>query len=423
MIRDTQAMDRELASPPWWRRRLGTIAAAIAGVVLLALAWPMVARWSGTDRSVARAQLRYGTVVRGTLVHAVAVEGRVVAASRPTLFSPAQGIVSLRVAEGERVTTGQLLAEVESPQLESRLGQERAGLAALESGLGRLQLESRKERLEDRQAVELAEVREAAAARLVERDSQLHDLGLVNQIDLEASRDAHTVATLELEQARQQLEMNSEIRELEERDARATRDRQRLLVADLERQVGELELRAPFDGLVATLAVEDRDAVINGQPLVGVVDLADLEVEVEIPEVSADEVATGTPAVITLGGEEHRGRVTRVAPEVRGGVVLGRVAFVDGVPPGLRQNQRVSTRLVLDRREDVLKVPRGPFLEAGGGHQAWVVEDGIARRRPIETGAASVSEVEVVGGLAVGDEIVLSDMSRFGDAEAVLLRN
>jgi HlyD family secretion protein len=98
------------------------------------------------------------------------------------------------------------------------------------------------------------------------------------------------------------------------------------------------------------------------------------------------------------------------------------VVFEQEVPVGLKQNQQLSTRIILDTRRDVLKAPRGPFLEAGGGRTAYLLEDGLAVRRPIEVGALSVSEVEIVTGLEVGDRIVISDTGRFEGAERVLVR-
>jgi HlyD family secretion protein len=399
------------------------IAAAVVAVVAAVLAWPALDRWLSADRSVARERLRFGRVERGDLEHTVAVEGRVVAASRPTLYSTADGIASLRVAEGQKVAEGDVLAEVESPELESQLRQERAIAQALESDLGSLELQARQRNLENQQAVELGEVREAAAARLLERNQRLHDLGLVNEIDLETSRDDLKIRSLELEQARQRSELERETLRFQVEDARHRQQSQELVVAELERQVAGLTLRAPFDGLVSTLAVEDRDAVLRGQALLGIVDLSDLEVEVGIPENAADEVAPGVEAVITVDGNDFQGTLTRVAPEVRNGQVVGRVAFSGGVPSGLRQNQRLATRLLLERREGVLKVPRGPFLESGGGRSAYVVENGLARRRDIRVGAVSVAEVEILSGLEEGDEIVLSDMTQFDGADAVLVRN
>ena len=62
------------------------------------------------------------------------------------------------------------------------------------------------------------------------------------------------------------------------------------------------------------------------------------------------------------------------------------------------------------------------LLQAGGGRLAYVVTDGTARVRPIEVGAVSIGEVEVVRGLAAGDRVIVSDTSEFGGAKTVLLR-
>ena len=102
--------------------------------------------------------------------------------------------------------------------------------------------------------------------------------------------------------------------------------------------------------------------------------------------------------------------------------MAGTVRFVGAPPPGLRQSQRVSVRLVFETRPNVLKVPRGPFLEAGGGRQAYVLADGLATLRPIQAGATSVSEVEIVDGLKEGDRILLSDTEGLKGAKTVLVR-
>ncbi len=421
-IRDTEGMDRPVERPA---RRWKPIAAAAAVLLLAAFWWlkPIVGRWAAADQSVELGRLRLGTVTRGDLVHDVAAQGRVVAASRPTLFSPAAGIVTLRVRGGAAVTAGQLLAVVASPELENRLQQERASLAAFASEVGRLELSIRQQNLANEQRVALGEVQAAAAARDVERSEKLDALGLMNQIDLEKSRDNLAIAKLELEQSRQRVANEKEMFDFQLRDARARHDRQQLVVRDVERQIAELEIRAPFAGQVAMVSVADADAVVRGQPLVGVVDLSDLELEINIPETYADQVAIGVPAAVRVDTAEVPGVLTSVSPEVRNAQVEGRIAFDGGPPPGLRQNQRVSVRLVLDKRSNVLKVPRGPFLEAGGGRQVYVVADGLARRRAVTLGAVSVTEVEILSGLEEGEQIVLSDVGAANGAETILVRD
>ncbi len=421
-LRDASTMD----TPIERRRRprtLWVVAAGAASVAALLALAPLTARWRAGDQAVERDRLRLATVTRGELVHDVAAQGRVVAASRPTLFSPAAGIVTLRVREGEQVARGDLLAEVASPELESRLQQERASLDAILSEVGRLEISARQQNLANAQRVSLGEVQLHASERDVERAERLAAEGLMNQIDREKARDTLAIRTLELDQARQSVDLEREMLDFQVRDARARADRQRLVVADVQRQIGELAIRAPFSGLVATVAVQDADAVVRGQPLVGVVDLADLEIEVAIPESYADDVAPGIPALVRVGSVEVPGKLLSVAPEVKNSQVSGRVAFDGGPPAGLRQNQRLSARLLLDRRNDVLKVPRGPFLESGGGRSVYVVANGIARRRPIVVGTVSVTEVEILQGLEEGEQIVLSDLGAAEGAESVLIRD
>jgi len=420
-IRGTSAMDTPIAPKPRrWRRYAAIGAVVLVAVVLLAL--PLVRRWWSADRTAELSGLRLGSVTRGDLTHDVAAQGRVVAASRPTLFSQASGIVALRVKEGQTVAADEILAVVSSPEIDNRLQQERASLDSLRSELGRLDLELRQQQVANQQGVGLAEVRSTAAAREVERAQKLADLGLLNQVDLARAKDELALRQLELEQARQGLANGKDMFDFQLRDARARVSRQELVLRDVERQQGELTLRAPFAGQVATLSVQNADAVVRGQPIVGVVDLSALEIEVSIPESYADDVAPGVPALVRLDAGEVAGKLVSVAPEVRNAQVQGRIAFDGGMPPGLRQNQRVSARLVLDRRSNVLKVPRGPFVESGGGRVVYVVADGLARRRTVTLGAVSVTEVEIVDGLAEGEQIVLSDIAPFENAATVLLR-
>ena len=97
-----------------------------------------------------------------------------------------------------------------------------------------------------------------------------------------------------------------------------------------------------------------------------------------------------------------------------------RLRFKDGQPPGLRQNQRLSARILLDTRRNVLMVDRGPFLEQGGG-SAYVMDGDSAVKRPIRTGASSLGAVEILDGVKEGDRIVVSGSDLFGDAQRVTI--
>ena len=79
--------------------------------------------------------------------------------------------------------------------------------------------------------------------------------------------------------------------------------------------------------------------------------------------------------------------------------------------------------MVLESIDSALTIRRGPFLDSGSGRVAYVVEDEMAKRRTIRTGAASVAEVEILEGLSEGETVVISDLAQFEGAASILLTN
>jgi HlyD family secretion protein len=423
MITGTSAMDKPVAQPKGLGRRpivLMTSALLLVGGV--ALLTPATRRWMRAEKAVDGSRLSFATVRRGDLDRDVSAQGRIVAAQHPTLFSPVAGIVSLAVKAGTGVRAGQLLARVESPELMSRRTQERSTLLALQSDLGRQEIAARQSALRNTQAVNVQTMRLAAARRAMSRAQELNDQGLLNRVDFERARDDLEIATLELANAQQTQQLEKETLEYEVKNRRLQVARQQSVVLETERQVRGLEVAAPFDGMVATVNVQDRDSIPANAPILTVVNLSAFEVEFDVAENYASDLLPGTRAEILYESKTYPGRVTVVSPEIKDSQVKGTVVFDGATPPGIRQSQRVSVRMLLERKTNVLKVPRGPFVEAGGGRQAYVVEDGMAAKREIQTGSMSVSEVEVVRGLREGEEIVISDTSLFDGARTVLVR-
>jgi HlyD family secretion protein len=379
-------------------------------------------RWSRADRAVDASTLRFATVTRGDLMRDLSVEARVVAALSPTLLSPGQGIVTLRTRAGEQVKQGQILAVIDSKELRAAYDQANAQLLTAIAERDRERIGARQTQLRAKQTLDLNTLRLAAAKRQLERVATTFKEGLSNKADFETAQDNVRIAAMELEQAKSELALSSESGGFE----LATREqnvlRQQSVASELRKRVDDLTIRAPFDGMVASIAVQDRGTVAANQPVVTVVNLSSLELELGLPEEYANETSIGTPAEISYLGRTYRGKVTRISPEVVNSEVVATVAFDGDRPEGLKQNQRLTTRLTFDSKKNVLKVQRGQFLEAEGNRAAYVVDGKMATRREIQTGASSVGEIEIVSGLREGEQIVLSDTSSFQHAKNVMLR-
>ncbi|MDQ6892610.1 MAG: efflux RND transporter periplasmic adaptor subunit [Acidobacteriota bacterium] len=424
MIEDLSAMDKAVERPGGLSRRtMLAIAGGVAILVLAAFAVPTVRRWSRADRSIDASRVRIGEVTRGDLVRDASAEGKIVAALHPTLFAPTGGIVALLVRAGANVTKSQPLARIESPEVKSRLLQERATLQGLQSSFERGKIDARQDAIKNGHAIDLLDVRVTAARRLLERAQSAFDQGILNKTDYEKAKDDVRIAELELANAQATAKLQIETADFDIQSRKLLVDRQASVAGELQRQVDQLTLTAPFDGIVASVAVQDRDAVNANQPVVTVVNLSAFEVEITLPENYSSDVLPQTKAQILYEGREYPGHVTAMSPEVKDSQVRGTVVFEGDTPAGLRQSQRVSVRMVLEKKPNVLKLPRGPFLESGGGRQIYVVENGVATKRDIAVGAISVSEVEIRTGLREGEKVILSDTSELAGAKNVLIRN
>jgi HlyD family secretion protein len=288
--------------------------------------------------------------------------------------------------------------------------------------LDRQRIEARQKILDNQKNIDLAKVALIAAERERRRAESGWEISAISQIDYEKTKDdlensqlahAHAVADAKLDEERLNFELRT--RELE-------LGRQELLVSDLQRQVNDLSMRSPVNGIVGNLLVDQKANVADNQAVMAVVDLTAFEVEAQVPESYADDLGLGMAAEVLVGNQPFAGTLVSVSPEVIQNQVTTRIRFADQMPPGLRQNQRLTTRILMEEKHDVLTLPRGQFLDSGGGRIAYVLgDDGIARRRSIEIGARSLSEVEVAAGLDVGETVVVSSIDAFRGADTVLV--
>jgi HlyD family secretion protein len=417
-IRDTSATDVAIeSSQPKRRRIIIGAAAAVLGITGVVA----VRAWMTTGVGIPRDRVRIAEVTRGMFIRDVAAEGTVVAAGSPTLYAIANGTITFTARAGNRVVKGQTLGSLDSPSLVNEYQREQATLDSLNVALGRQDIEDRRQDLKNREDTDQASVQLQAADREFKRATSAREVGVIPERDFAKARDDLQSARLAFDHAKANARLETDSMKFELHTKRLERDRQKLVVENLAQQVAKLTIRSPVDGMVGSLAVNDKTSVAENAALLTVVDLSALEIEFRVPESYSTEIAPDMTAEIAYGGKLYPGRVTTVSPEVKDNEVSGRLKFADNAPAGLRQNQRVNVRIIMDSRKNVVKVERGGFVDSGG--TIYVVEGAIAHRRTARLGAMSVSEVEILSGASPGEQLVISSLSDFNDAPEVRLGN
>ncbi len=419
-IRDTSAQDVTLAVRPNRRRWLWPAVGALIALLFLVIVIPRFNQWLAAEQSINAERIRTALVERGSFVRDVGVQGRIIAAVSPTLYSPVTGTVSLHVKPGDEVQLGDILAEVRSPEVDAEYEQELSTLQRLGVELDRQHIESRKSQFENQQTVDLAKVRLTAAQREMRRAEKSIQVNAISDIEYQRYKDDLATTDVEYAHATQDALLAEESLDFEMQTRQLELERQQLLVDNHKRRVDELTIRAPVGGIIGNVLVEQKAAVIPNQALITVVDLSAFEVELRIPETYADELGIGMSVDIQYANAVYPGQLSALSPEVANNEVVGRAKFISGSPAGLRQNQRVQARIVIDELTDVLKLPRGAFADTGSGRIAFVLDsEGLAQKRTITLGSRSVSEIVVIDGLREGEEIVISNISEFADADVI----
>ena len=423
-IADTSAQDVTVEARPKTRQRVLIGVAVLAAILMAVMVVPSLQRWAGSSISVPRDRLRLAVVERADLVRDVSVQGRVVAAVSPSLFAPAAGTITLMVDAGARVTEGQTLALLDSPELQNRLQQEQSALDRLSVELDRQRIETKQKALDNLKNIDLTRVTLIASERERRRAESGYKIEAISEIDFEKTKDDLETARLAHEHAVADAKLDDERLAFELQTRELQVERQDFLVKHLLRQVDELNMRSPVNGIVGNLMVDQKAAVARNQVVMAVVDLSAFEIEAQVPESYADDLGLGMDAEVLVGNQRYPASLVSVSPEIIQNQVTTRIRFAGGMPPGLRQNQRLTTRILMEEKNDVLTLQRGQFLDSGGSRIAYVLDDdSVAHRRSIEIGARSLAAVEVVNGLNEGEVVVISSIDQFRSADTVLVTN
>jgi HlyD family secretion protein len=423
MIRDTSATDRLVELKPNRKRQMMLAGAGVIVLALLAWLAPGIGRLFSASGSVSASRLSFATVERGLFVRDIAAEGKVVAAVSPTLYATSGGAVTLLVRAGDTVKKGQVLATIVSPELTNKLAQEQNNADAMQVDYLRAQIDARKQRSALQKAFDNAKIDEQTAERDLARNQKAFSEGAVSGMQVDRAKDTLDKAKIAFEHARSDLGMDNDSLKFDIQSKKLAHERQLLMVADLKRQVDDLNVKSPVDGQVGQLFIAEKATVAKDAQLLSVIDLSALQVEMQVPESFARDLGIGMTGEISGNGNTWKGIVSAISPEVVNGEVAARLRFDGETPKQLRQNQRLSVRVLLDRRENVLTVQRGSFVDESGGSYAYVVRDGIATKTPIRVGASSIDKVEILEGLKQGDRIVISGTDNFKGAAKVAISN
>lgn len=358
-------------------------------------------------------QVNFTKVRRETLVSVLSTNGKVEPFSWQSVRAERAGIVSsVPVQEGQVVAAGAVLATVSDPSLkaeivaaESRLAEVRAGLSTIEGG---------------GKAAELVEIESNLARTRFDRQEAERELAILKRL---AEKQAATQAEVSAAQAKvRQAELAAEALEKRRASLVVTADRTvaaarireaEAALALLQQRANWSAIRAPLAGVVYQLVVRPGAYLAVGDPIANVGRMDRVRVRVYVDEPELGRIAEGQPVTITwdaLPGKEWSGSVEKkpVSIQTLGTRQVGEVICTIENPgreliPGTNVNAGIRTAVA----KDALVIPKEVLRRDAEGSFVLVLRGETVARQAVDTGASSITRIEVTRGLNEADAVAL----------------
>lgn len=410
------------------QRRRWSIAAG--GGIALTLVTVGVSRLQPALPRVDKASIYLGTVQRGEMIRQVRGNGTLVPEDIrwiPTLN--AGRVERILILPGAAVKADTVLVELSNPEVEQAAFDVEWQLKAATAEGANLRVQLATQKLTQRATAASVQANYSNARLDLEVNEELAKAGLIPALTLKQSKaKADELAKL-LEIEEERLTIADEAAKAQWTVQEAKVEQLRAQFELKHRHVEALKVRAGMEGVLQRLgdainALQVGQQLPAGALVARVADPVKLKATIKIAETQARDVQLDQAAEIDTRNGIILGRVTRVDPAVDNGTVTVDVALDGPLPKGARPDLSVDGTVQLERLENVMFVSRPVQGQSDSTAGLFKAVDGgkVAMRVSVKLGRSSVSTIEVVQGLQVGDQVILSDMSQWDAHERVRLQ-
>lgn len=355
----------------------------------------------------------FAKATRETLRSVLTTNGKVEPIEWTTARAEIAGLVErVHIEQGQRVAHGAPLVSLSASDAAAQLASAEARAAQARAELDSISQGGR--------SAELAEIENGLARARFDRETAQKDLAALERL---VAKQAATPAEVDrarerVRQAELQIEAllrkrNALVAGTDRTVAEARLREAEAAAAQARRRIEQSTLRSPIAGIAYAVEVRAGSYVNPGDPVASIGRLDRLRVRVYVDEPELGRVAVGQPATITwdaLPGRSWNGTVEKVPTEITplGTRQVGEVLATIENPgneliPGTNVNVEIRTSLV----ENTLTIPQQALRRESGRTGVLLLQDSMVEWRPVETGATSVTRVQIISGLAEGDRVAL----------------
>ena len=397
------------------RRRL----IIIIGVLLALLLTVWLVR-SLLKPSLRSSDILVSKVELGAVENTISASGEVLPEFEEILASPIQAsIQEVLLDPGRKVVKGQSILRLDKSATQSEYERLQFQMESKANEISKLRLTLEKSFYDIKSNNNIKELRISNLKDNVSAAQRLLKAGGGTREDVEKASLDLKVAQLEKQQLENEIRSKQQTMKIEIREAEIALAIQQNDLQALKRKLDRAEVVASRDGVVTWVNKNIGASINEGEALVRIANLSSFKVAGSMSDNMLDQIYNAMPAIVRVGESHLRGSIASISPAINNNIVSFELRLDQKDAKVLRPNQKVDVFLVTQTRPKVMRVSNGPAFNGAGRQDIFVLKDGVAERRTVETGLSNFDYIEIKSGLRPGDAVITTDMSTYKNYQKI----
>ena len=416
MKNDNQTMDRQIPVSVQRKRklkRIGLYATIAVGVLSIAV-------WVGslTITTLDRKTLVICEVDRGTIDVSVSASGCVEPAFEEIIVSPISSkILEVYAHSGDSVDVGTPLLRLDLQSAETDYSK-----ALDEREIRRQQTIQLKANIETqlsdrRMQIEVEEMKLSQLEAQLRNELYLDSLGSGTRDRVRQAETTLRTAQLQLQQLRQQYQNEQRVRQADLRMQQLQNGIFDKGLDEKRRTLDDAKIRSPRRATLTYINSEVGSTIGAGQKIAVVSDLNHFKAECEISDSHSERVRVGGAVILRIGKERLTGIINTVTPLSQSGAITFTVVPDNMSHPRLRSGLRTEVFVITSIKDDVLRIRNGSFYSGPGDYTLFILDGDMLHPRQVRLGECNYDYIEVINGLESGEQVIVSDMTKYKGKE------
>lgn len=369
-------------------------------------------------------RIRTATTEVGNINNTLNANGEVIPAFEQLITSPIKAdIQELLVNIGENVVTNQALMNLDKSFTLLTYEKLKQELELKRNSITKLQLNLEKNRfdLEITDSIKALKIEQLKAE--LDNAKRLTQIGGGTQEDIDKVKLDLSIAELEKKQLENNLKVQQKTTVADLKELEIQANIQANTIKEMEEKLKRAEIVANRPGVLTWLNENIGSSVNEGEPLARIADLRSYKILGTCSDIYAERIRMGMSVVIRLSEEDQiLGNIANIRPTVENNVITFEVQLEENDHPKLRPNQKVELAIITNSKSEVIRVANGPAFNGQPEQTLFVVKNGKAESRKVKVGMSNYDYVEIEENIQAGEEVIISDMSRYQHLSSIKIK-